>query len=477
MRLLAALSLLSASSFAENCQPTTNLLPIVTENAPSGLAFVQSYSQMAEGRFLIGNDVLDPIKYRGQHWLDPNGADCPQTSNGVRLNSLVQVPYIDPVDNAQRQKTVCIYMSFQDKYCPDGYTIDLMNKDCILSDSSQCNNQCSDGFPPDLLGYPGCDRPPIQQCSDGSYRLADAICPVDIPDPDPNPDPTPNPDIDLSGLIQKIEEFRQQENHSGEQVIDKLTDLSGSVRQSGDSVRDGINAGLINQTQALSASIGQLNDDNKLRSDLLRDSVFQLNTAVRDLQAGNAFELDLTRQSIQQQTDALSPKIDSTNSKLDATNQLLNSIKQNTEPKPGESCVPSIENNYCENPHGITTAGMKNIFDTLGEYFDGEITGYQSNFETKINEFSQTSPLGNDLDESAIESLLSYFTDVIPQATECRPLTLFDYQGKRYEISCAFSTKFKELFAWILGVYTIFNLINILTTGIVPRGTPAKQGV
>ncbi|NLR20495.1 hypothetical protein EXT47_10485 [Pseudoalteromonas sp. CO342X] len=253
--------------------------------------------------------------------------------------------------------------------------------------------------------------------------------------------------------------------------------MGGDVRQSGDDVRDGINNELRNQTQALNASIGQLNEDNKLRSDLLRDSVFQLNTAVRDLQAGNAFEFDLTRKSIQQQTDTLGTKIDTTNSKLDTTNQLLNSIKQNTEPKPSENCEPSIENNYCETPHGITTEGVKSILDTIGGYFDDEISGYQTNFETKVNEFSQTSPLGSEMDESAIESLLSYFTNVIPQASECRPLMLFDYKGKRYEISCNFSTKFKELFGWILGVYTIINLINILMTGIVPRGTPAKQGV
>lgn len=38
--------------------------------------------------------------------------------------------------------------------------------------------ECSDGFPPNLLGYYGCDRPKIKQCDDGSYVRMHTHCPL-----------------------------------------------------------------------------------------------------------------------------------------------------------------------------------------------------------------------------------------------------------------------------------------------------------
>lgn len=55
-----------------------------------------------------------------------------------------------------------------------------LSDECYTEEnSSLCVDVCPDGFPTDLLGYPGCDRPELQQCSDGSFQEANEICPFE----------------------------------------------------------------------------------------------------------------------------------------------------------------------------------------------------------------------------------------------------------------------------------------------------------
>lgn len=71
----------------------------------------------------------------------------------------------------------CMYLGYFTKDCPVGYALDYSTGVCDLVDLRACLDAqpqiCSDGLPPDLGGYPGCDRPELKQCEDGSYVRTD----------------------------------------------------------------------------------------------------------------------------------------------------------------------------------------------------------------------------------------------------------------------------------------------------------------
>lgn len=79
--------------------------------------------------------------------------------------------------------------SYNGSYCTNaiGHTLDPVNSvdEAVLCSaiglfcegSGEVEN-CIDGFEPDLLGYPGCDRPDLQQCAGGTMILASENCPV-----------------------------------------------------------------------------------------------------------------------------------------------------------------------------------------------------------------------------------------------------------------------------------------------------------
>ncbi|WP_370981007.1 hypothetical protein [Agaribacterium sp. ZY112] len=81
----------------------------------------------------------------------------------------------------------CMYLESFTKTCPIGYELQGASGDCELVDLQACMNAtpefCEDGFPPNLNGYYGCDRPDLMLCSDGTYARQDiGICPTSCTD-------------------------------------------------------------------------------------------------------------------------------------------------------------------------------------------------------------------------------------------------------------------------------------------------------
>lgn len=62
--------------------------------------------------------------------------------------------------------------------CPEFYNLSLGQ--CVIADQLSCDAAaplfCDDGFPADLLGYIGCDRPLLKQCSDSTIIIATDAC-------------------------------------------------------------------------------------------------------------------------------------------------------------------------------------------------------------------------------------------------------------------------------------------------------------
>lgn len=77
----------------------------------------------------------------------------------------------------------CQYLSYKTKQCPVGYQLSYSSGQCQLNDLQACLDSqpvtCSDGLPPDLGGFPACDRPLLKKCSNGAYVRKDTgICPT-----------------------------------------------------------------------------------------------------------------------------------------------------------------------------------------------------------------------------------------------------------------------------------------------------------
>lgn len=380
----------------------------------------------------------------------------------------------------QSPDLACLYTLTRYKSCPTGYTFDIVRTQCKIDTPGSCEippETCNDGFPPDLLGYPNCDRPPLQQCSDGSYLLETEICPSITdpePDPEPNPDPEPTPNPDLDPLIQKISEFKEQEKDSSTQLLSKIDDLNNEVKSSSESLRSDITNSINSQTSSLQSSIEQLQSSNESSSNMLRDQVSQ---SISSLATSNQVQLGQLKSATDSQTVAMSEKLDDTNTHLENVSGLLNQIAENTSqciPTPdnnycGNECTPTPENKYCESPHGLTTEQIQNTLNSIDGFYTEELNTITTGFETKVNEFKDGSPLGPEMSESQLEAFMSYFTELIPSSGVCAPLVLYERNGKQYVITCEFSEKFKALFGWLLGLYTVLKLISILMTGIVPR--------
>ena len=97
-----------------------------------------------------------------------------QIESGMPLNTCVYNPF--PIRD-------CEYISGQlTMTCPAGYA--LVNGQCQLTDIETCEASqppvvCDDGFPENLNGYPGCDRPRLVSCDDGTYvNESNGICRV-----------------------------------------------------------------------------------------------------------------------------------------------------------------------------------------------------------------------------------------------------------------------------------------------------------
>ena len=78
----------------------------------------------------------------------------------------------------------------------------------------------------------------------------------------------------------------------------------------------------------------------------------------------------------------------------------------------------------------------------------------------------------SDFTESLFDGVLEEFTGIFSSG-ECSDLSYYiPSLDRTVTLSCDFSVKFKTLFGFMVAIYTIMELINILFTGIVPKGTP-----
>lgn len=361
---------------------------------------------------------------------------------------------------------------------------------------------CDDGFPPDLLGYYGCDRPDIKQCPDGSYVSVNSFCPLetevcsdfdscynyklsiqpectganfinfyyesptvnemtcqsiadDSPDhpnnggnADGNPynDPnTPNPEtvasVDPTTLANAIDSALQNDFGNVERAVrEGSSEIESAVRDNTQILKNAI--------EAQDISTG----------DYFTDLQTTINIAFGQLEStSNSGSTDIVN------------SVNGVKTSVDAGNVTLSEISGKLEDLQG--CEPTLENNYCENPHGLDGNFIGSVSDALQGTMDQERDDAVQTVKDEISELKDSSPFGSELTESNLESLYIYFTDIWPAPTSCIPLEIGDSSQPfgHITISCEFSDKFKAIFGFLISIYTILSLIDILMSPIKPK--------
>ncbi|WP_157608110.1 hypothetical protein [Teredinibacter turnerae] len=360
---------------------------------------------------------------------------------------------------------------------------------------------CEDGFPPDLLGYYGCDRPAIKQCDDGSYVTSNTFCPLN---------PTVCTDFDTcynyalsdascTGATYFSFNYVDPQNFSFECTV--IDSASPDNPDNGGNADGNIYNDPTSPTTASVSEIdpGTLADaiDNSLRDDFgnveraVREGSADVESAVRDntqilkdaieaqgISTGDYFaDMQTTINNAFGQLETTnnsgsSDIVDSVNgvkASVDAGNTTLTEISCKFDDL--KDCEPTIDNNYCENPHGLDGDFIGSVSDALQGTMDQEREDAVQTVKDEISELKDSSPFGSELTESNLESLYSYFTDVWPAPTACIPLEIGDSSQPfgHITISCEFSDKFKATFGFLISIYTILSLIDILMSPIKPK--------
>lgn len=175
MRALLVLLFYSSISFANNCPQTSypNNLPatefpsnynIIFDSVSAGLYFYRIPATNSNYRVAV------EVKEFSSPTTCNFGGPFDRSDYGYLMQACRSKPGTTGTIQAA-------YASSQDPLtCDSGYVIN--NGICQLINPSQCNDTCSDGFPPNVYGYEDfCDRPQPKLCGDGSHVRADiGIC-------------------------------------------------------------------------------------------------------------------------------------------------------------------------------------------------------------------------------------------------------------------------------------------------------------
>lgn len=123
-------------------------------------------------------------------------------------------------------------------------------------------------------------------------------------------------------------------------------------------------------------------------------------------------------------------------------------------------CVPTEDNNYCENPHGLDQEYIATMFGQLNEVLDSELSAADSTILGSMSELATKPPV----DESTVSPFLDWNISILTSNNQCVSM---DWYG--HELTCEFSDNFKSIFGFILFMMTLHTVIGILMEDITPN--------
>ncbi|MUJ19507.1 hypothetical protein [Aliivibrio fischeri] len=354
------------------------------------------------------------------------------------------------------------------------YSFECNNESKTFKDS--CDNippeppvDCND---PNNGGLPECDKPEPDKCVIGSPSWPQCepwydddptspVDPLDPPKPDPV-DPVPPRPVDPVGPqppTQPGEAYNDSRVVEAIQNLNKdmnfgFSDINGALQLQTNvlsSTNELVYQGLL---QDLKIHDNQIANDNKNTANIM-GGLGAIGESINGLGNGIGGIGD----SIDGLGEAIGnmPKpVPYDDSKVIDQLQGINDKLEN-QPEP---CIPSEENGFCEGPNGLTAEYIAEMFGQLNDRMDSELSAADTSILGAAQDLATKPPV----DKSTVEPFLDLGISLLTSSDQCVPIEWFDY-----ELSCEFSDKFKSIFGFILFVWTLKTVMDILLEDITPN--------
>ena len=125
-----------------------------------------------------------------------------------------------------------------------------------------------------------------------------------------------------------------------------------------------------------------------------------------------------------------------------------------------EPCIPSEENGYCEGPNGLTAEYIAEMFGQLNDRMDSELSAADTSILGAAKDLVTKPPV----EKSTVEPFAELGISILTGNDNCVPMDWFGF-----DLTCEFSDKFKSIFGFVLYIWTLFVLKDILLEEITPH--------
>lgn len=135
-------------------------------------------------------------------------------------------------------------------------------------------------------------------------------------------------------------------------------------------------------------------------------------------------------------------------------------------------CDPRVE--VCENvgSHGLDSSDVQTMYSQMWDSAEKSQDDAENTLYDTVDDIIQTPVVHGD-DASFFESAIK---DALPNISDCSPLE-FDvpYLNRTYSIDCTFSVQAKMIISWIIYMWTIIYLFDVVTQDITPKVVPYNR--
>ncbi|MEZ9693504.1 hypothetical protein AB4300_05950 [Vibrio lentus] len=405
------------------------------------------------------------LTYKGKNTFGGKYATCPSgkvinLATGKCEDEVVCSPpsELDPDTNecvtlpfCERASTNDALFAAEQSCAAEGGIFSFECSDFLESLDTRCtqSDQCAIGFP----NWPACldDLDPTEdEITPPSGGFNPSNPPTANPDgpsfDKPEPDDVTPTDTTDKAVLEAVQNANRDSNEGFKALS---TDLNRGFTDTNNAL-----AKLNSTNTAIGESVvEQMNQDYAIHQ-ANKDLALQQTGAIT---AGASSVTDALGSQTSTLTDALGEQ---TSALTDAIGELSSKLP--------EKCVPNAENRYCENYHGLEPNYIGETFGQMDDQVDGIISGGHGLIESSLQSYIDA-PLTDEI-ESIMTDSTNVLLDVLGYNDSCSALT-FEANGKSYAIDCEVSQQIKLVLSFLIGIYTLMTLIDILLDGIVPLGS------
>lgn len=410
--------------------------------------------------------VVNGCELHGKSYMVMNGTPVDSCDSGTAYNSTTGVceaaPICEPPSQLDPDTLECVTLSFCDREstneslfeaeqscAAEGGIFSHQCSDFLESLETRCtqSDKCAIGFP----GWPDCMQdldptdditPPSGGFNPGSGPTANPDGPsFDKPEPD---DVTPTDTTD-EAVLEAIQNANRDSNEGFKAVS---TDLNNGFTSINNSLSN-LNA---TNTAIGKSVVDQMNQD------------YEIYQANKDLALQQTGAITAGASSI---TDALGAQTGALTGALGEQTGALTDALGELAAKLPEQCIPDATNNFCENPHGLDDSYIGDLFYQMDSATNDTIDDSYGLIEGFVQDVID-SPL-NDENESIMNNSTNVLLNALGYNDACSPLS-FEANGNTYSIDCYVSEKIKLILSFLIGIYTLMTLTDILLDGITPLG-------